>query len=180
MSGYQRHDWYDDTGLGWVNPSPNLRSLREAALYPGVAMLEGANVSVGRGTASPFEVVGAPWIDGDRLASYLQRRGIAGVSFAQLDFTPREDQYANLTCHGVRITLTNRRALDSPGLGIEIAGALYRLYPDRFALDRTLGMIGSRKILREIRDGVDPRVIAAQCQVQSENFARLRSKYLLY
>ncbi len=180
MQGYERGDWYDDTRLRWVNPSPNLRSVGEAALYPGIAMLEGANVSVGRGTASPFELVGAPWADGARVAAYLKERNINGVSFEAADFTPSEDRFANENCHGMRIILTDRRVLDSPELGIEIASALHRLYPDRFELDRTLYLIGSRKVLQEIRDGEDPRRIAANWQDEVQDFIRLRSRYLLY
>ncbi len=93
MNGYKRADWYDETGLRWINPSPNLRSLTEAVLYPGVAMAEGANVSVGRGTDTPFELLGAPWINAEKLSGYLNRRHIQGVKFVPLDFTPASDHY---------------------------------------------------------------------------------------
>ncbi|HKE01636.1 MAG TPA: exo-beta-N-acetylmuramidase NamZ domain-containing protein, partial [Planctomycetota bacterium] len=113
MQGYARDLWHDETGLAWINPSPNLRSVSEAALYPGVALLETTNVSVGRGTAMPFEVVGAPWIDGARLARELAARAIPGVRFAPTTFTPASSKHANASCSGVRITLVNRRALDA-------------------------------------------------------------------
>ncbi|HEY3698501.1 MAG TPA: exo-beta-N-acetylmuramidase NamZ domain-containing protein [Spongiibacteraceae bacterium] len=180
MQGYQRASWYDETGLRWINPSPNLRSLTQTALYPGVAMIEGANISVGRGTASPFEVFGAPWIDGKKLAAYLSQRKIAGVRFLATSFTPLESNYHQQRCQGVRIVLSNRNALDAPALGIEITSALHKFYPQKFRLGDTLGMIGARSVLTAIRDGEDPRKIVAQWQDPLANFKQLREKYLLY
>lgn len=180
MHGYNRSDWYDDTGLTWVNPSPNLRNLDQATLYPGVALVEGANVSVGRGTESPFQLLGAPWINGDDLADYLNGRAIAGVRFSPTDFTPASSRFQNKRCHGVRIQLTDRIALDTPSLGIEIASALYLLYPAEFRIKETLGMVGARWVVQAIADGGDPKSIAAQWQAGIEEFAALRVKYLLY
>jgi uncharacterized protein YbbC (DUF1343 family)/CubicO group peptidase (beta-lactamase class C family) len=180
MRGYQRADWYDDTGLRWIDPSPNLRSLTEAALYPGIALAEGANVSLGRGTNTPFEVAGAPWIDGQKLAAYLNRREIAGVTFEPADFTPLADRYKRQECHGVRIQLVDRDELNTPALGIELVSALYRLYPTKFQVDRTLGLIGSRRVLNAIKRGDDPRLIAREWQRPLRTFEHLRAKYLLY
>jgi uncharacterized protein YbbC (DUF1343 family) len=147
MHGYQRTDWYDETGLLWVSPSPNLRTLTEAILYPGVAMVEGANVSVGRGTEMPFELLGAPWMKAKELAEYLNRRKIQGVRFIPVDFIPKSSRFENQLCHGIQIVLTDRQALDSPALGVEIASALNRLYPNDFHLDKTLPLIGSHEVL---------------------------------
>lgn len=180
MRGYQRSDWYDETGLRWVNPSPNLRTLTEATLYPGVAMVEGANVSIGRGTDVPFELLGAPWIDGQALAVHLAQRKIPGVRFVSRDFTPTGDRYANRPCHGVQIVLVDRQALDTPALGVEIASALYHLYPQDFRLGNTLGMIGARWVLRAIKVGQDPRSIVQNWQSALAEFRSLRAKYLLY
>lgn len=180
MRGYQRTDWYDETGLLWVNPSPNLRTLNQTILYPGVAMVEGANVSVGRGTDTPFELLGAPWIKGRELADYLNGRKIQGVRFMPVDFIPRANRFENQLCHGIQIVLVDRHSLDSPGLGIEIASALYRLYPDDFQIDKTLPLIGSREVLQAIKDGQDPVSIAQSWQASLEMFNRIRSKYLLY
>lgn len=180
MSGYRRSEWYDQTGLPWIAPSPNIRTLAEVALYPGVAMIEGANVSVGRGTAAPFELIGAPWIDKDRLSAYLESRTIAGVRFEPADFTPADDRYANRQCHGVRIKLQDRDALDSPALGVELVAALYHLYPNDFRVDSTLGMLGSRTVLKQIKAGDDPKFIAVGWQPSLRTFMALRSKYLLY
>jgi uncharacterized protein YbbC (DUF1343 family) len=180
MRDWQRTDWYDETGLPWVNPSPNLRNLTEAVLYPGVAMMEGADVSVGRGTDTPFEVLGAPWIDARKLAAYLNAREIQGVRFLPVDFKPLSNRFKGQACHGVQIVLLDRQALDSSELGVELAAALYRLFPNSFQLDRTLPLIGARWILQEIRAGEDPRRIVYQWQDALEQFRRLRAKYLLY
>jgi uncharacterized protein YbbC (DUF1343 family)/CubicO group peptidase (beta-lactamase class C family) len=180
MAGYQRTSWFDETGLRWINPSPNLRSLTQTALYPGVALIEGANVSVGRGTASPFEIFGAPWINGKKLSAYLAQRKIPGVRFLTTSFTPLESPYAKQRCEGVRVVLSNRDALDAPALGIEITSALHKLYPKKFRLGDTLGMIGSRSVLSAIRDGEDPRAIVSQWQDPLADFKQMRAKYLLY
>jgi len=180
MRGYQRNGWYDETGLSWVKPSPNLRTLTEAVLYPGVAMVEGSNVSVGRGTDTPFELFGAPWIDGERLAVYLNDRRIQGVRFVPVDFTPTSSPFKNEVCHGVQVVLVDRQALDSPALGVEIVSALHRLYPKEFQLHKTLGLIGSHEVLRAIKDGEDPKTIMQRWQRPLEQFCRMRSKYLLY
>jgi uncharacterized protein YbbC (DUF1343 family) len=180
MQGYQRADWYDETGLMWTNPSPNLGTLNQATLYPGVAMIEGANVSVGRGTGTPFELLGAPWIDGRKLSSYLNKRRIQGVRFAPVQFVPTRNRYENQMCQGVQIILLDRQALDSPAMGIEIAGALFNLYPQSFQLDKTLHSVGSRNVLQALKDGKDPQWILVQGQAHFEEFLDLRSKYLLY
>ena len=180
MEGYRRGDWYDETGLLWVAPSPNLRTITAAALYPGVAMAEGANVSVGRGTDSPFELLGAPWIKARELTSYLSNRNIQGVRFMPVDFTPQSGPFRNRLCHGVQIALIDRQVFDSPALGVEITSALYRLYPKDFQLHRTLGLIGSREVLRCIKEGHDPNSIVQKWQDPLEEFCKLRSRYLLY
>jgi uncharacterized protein YbbC (DUF1343 family) len=180
MEGYDRAHWFDQTGMAWINPSPNLRSLTEATLYPGVALAEGANVSVGRGTPTPFEILGAPWIDGKALAGVLNDRHIAGVRFSSIAFTPVSDIYKNRLCQGVKLTVTDRRHLDSPLLGIEILSALYRLHPQSFALDDTLGLVGDRSVLSAIKEGRDPQAIARSWQGPLEAFLSLRAGFLLY
>ena len=180
MEGYRREAWFDQTGLRWVNPSPNLRSLTQAILYPGVGMIESANVSVGRGTATPFEIIGAPWISGERLARYLSGRRLPGVVFEPVTFTPAASPYAHQRCEGVRLKVVDRAALDVAALGVELAAALYRLYPGKFQLDRTVGMIGSRQVLQAIKNGDDPRVMQRRWQPGLDAFGRLRARYLLY
>ncbi len=180
MKGWQRLDWFDETGLTWVNPSPNLRDLTEEILYPGIGMIEGANVSVGRGTDTPFELVGAPWIDGRKLADYLNARRIQGVRFIPVDFTPTSAKFKGALCHGVNIHVTDRRALDSPELGIEVASALDRLFPNDFKIDLALDLVGSRETLDAVKAGGDPRAIALHWEAELDPFLKMRRQYLLY
>ena len=153
MEGWQRGDWFDSTGLAWVNPSPNLRSVTEAALYPGVALIEGTNVSVGRGTDTPFEVVGAPWMKSRELAAYLNARGIAGVRFVPVTFTPTASNYSGQKCEGVSLTLTDRNLLDAPELGIELAAALKKLYPADYKMERMAELLVNPGGLRRAGGG---------------------------
>jgi uncharacterized protein YbbC (DUF1343 family) len=180
MRGYERKYWYDDTGLGWVDPSPNLRTLDEATLYPAVALAEGANVSVGRGTETPFELLGAPWIDANKLASYLNSRRIEGVRFIPTSFIPAKSKFRNELCQGVRIVLVDREAVRAGELGVEIVSALNRLFPGVFLINKTLDLLGSREVLNGIRNGKDPESIALEWQAGLDRFLVLRSKYLLY
>jgi len=180
MQGWIPGDWFDSTGLAWVNPSPNLRSLTEAALYPGVALVEGTNVSVGRGTDTPFEVLGAPWIEPRALADYLNRREIAGVRFVPIYFTPSSSRYGNQRCGGVNILLVDRAVLEAPELGIELASALRRLYPQEFKIDRMIELLANRAAYEAIVSGQDPRRIADDWREPLEKFQEMRKKYLLY
>jgi uncharacterized protein YbbC (DUF1343 family)/CubicO group peptidase (beta-lactamase class C family) len=180
MKGYQRQEWFDQTRLPWVDPSPNLRTLNQCILYSGVGAVESANLSVGRGTPTPFEIVGAPYINGRRLAEYLQGRQIAGVILEPVTFVPRSDRYHNKSCQGVRVRLVDRNKFDGPAFAIELASALQTLYPGRFDLGNTLTMIGSREVLQAIKSGVDPRQICKSYQAGLNNFLAKRQKYLLY
>ena len=180
MEGWQRGDWFDSTGIGWVNPSPNLRSLTEAALYPGVALIEGTNISVGRGTDTPFEVMGAPWVKSRELAAYLNSRGIAGVRFVPVTFTPAAAVYSGLKCEGVNIVLTERNALDAPELGIELAAALKTLYPADFKMERMAELLVNEAAWDGLVAGRDPRRIAQDWQEELEKFELVRQKYLIY
>ena len=156
VSGWKREMYQDEAGLPWVNPSPNMRSLRAATLYPGIGLLERA-LSVGRGTSTPFEVIGAPWIDGEQLARELH---IDGLSFTPIRFTPADDIFKGEECGGVRITITDRRALRSVAAGLAIADALERLYPGKF----------ERKKLAHLLRG----------NGAIEPFLERRAKFLLY
>jgi uncharacterized protein YbbC (DUF1343 family)/CubicO group peptidase (beta-lactamase class C family) len=180
MQGWQPGDWFDSTGLGWVNQSPNLRSLTEATLYPGVAMIEGTNVSVGRGTDTPFEVLGAPWIKGRELAAYLNGRDIQSVRFVPIIFTPSASNYAGERCEGVNLIVLDRNTLESPELGIELASALHKLYLNDFKLERMSDLLVNQAVLDAIGAGEDPRRIAEDWRERLEEFVRLREKYLLY
>ncbi len=180
MRHYQRQTNFDQSGLLWIPPSPNLRNQTAVALYPAIGMLEGANVSVGRGTPTPFEILGAPWIDGPALAANLNRRQIAGVRFEATEFMPAENTYAKRVCHGVRVILLDRQRLDVGRLGIELADALTRQHPRQFELARTVGSIGSKSVVEAIRTGVDPQAIVAAWQKPLAEFRNLRQQYLLY
>lgn len=180
MQNYRRGSWFDETGLAWISPSPNLPSLEAATLYPGVGLIEGANISVGRGTSRPFALVGAPWIDGNRLARELQRHAISGIAFEPASFTPTKDRYAGHLCHGVSLLLTDRRALDLGRLGLELIAALHRLYPVEFEIARTRGLVGSIAAYDAIAGGTDPRDVNERSRAEIENFRKLRNKYLLY
>ena len=180
MAGWQRGDWFDSTGLVWVNPSPNLRSVTEAVLYPGVALIEGTNVSVGRGTDSPFELVGAPWIKSRELAAYLNARGIAGVRFVPITFMPASSNYSNQECQGVNIVVTDRNGFDAPELGIELAAALHKLYWNDFKMDKMQGLLVNQAAYDALMEGQDPRRIAQDWMEELQKFGKVREKYLIY
>lgn len=180
MRHYKPGQLFADTGLRWIPPSPNLPSSEAAMLYPGVALVEGANVSVGRGTAAPFALVGAPWIDGAKLAGELSRRNIPGISVMPVDFTPSRDAFAGKPCHGVRFSITDQSRLDSPRLGLELIAALYRFYPAQFDIDRTQDLLGSSRDLAAIKAGTPPGEIAAAWHLDRTSFLEQRQKYLIY
>jgi uncharacterized protein YbbC (DUF1343 family)/CubicO group peptidase (beta-lactamase class C family) len=178
--GWSRALWFDETGLPWVNPSPNMRSLPSAALYPGVGLLEFSNLSVGRGTDRPFEIVGAPYIDDARLAAELSAADLPGVSFTALRFTPREYIFAGKECGGVAITLTDRRSCNAVDVGIEIARALQKLHPKEWGIDKLSKLLvhpASEKGVAEL----SPLSAIHQSWIQPrESFAKRRSAFLLY
>jgi len=180
MEGWERGDWFDSTGLAWVNPSPNLRSVTEAALYPGVALIEGTNVSVGRGTDSPFELVGAPWIKSRELATYLNSRGIGGVRFVPVTFTPTASNYSGQECQGVNVVVTDRNGLDAPELGIEFASALHKLYAADFKIEKMQALLANQSVYDALMAGQDPRRIAQEWIDTLQTFGKVREKYLIY
>jgi uncharacterized protein YbbC (DUF1343 family)/CubicO group peptidase (beta-lactamase class C family) len=172
MKDWQRGDWFDASDLPWVNPSPNMRSLNAALLYPGVAMLEySKNYSVGRGTDAPFEQIGAEFIRGPELAAYLNRRRIPGVRVYATRFQAVE---------GVRFVVANRDEFDSTRLGLEIAAALQKLYPGKIDFDAGQKLIGSAETIRALAAGDDPRDIQQKIADSMPAFEKLREQYLLY
>ncbi len=180
MQGWLRGDWFDSTGIVWINTSPNLRSVNEAELYTGVALVEGTNVSVGRGTDTPFEVMGAPWIDARAYSDYMNARLIPGVRFVPVTFTPVNGPYANQLCKGVNIIVTDRTVLDAPEMGIELAAALKKLYPDNWKIEHMIGALSNQQVFDQLAAGEDPRSIAQSWQEDLEKFKEIRQKYLLY
>jgi uncharacterized protein YbbC (DUF1343 family) len=180
MEGWRRSMWFDETNLTWVNPSPNMRSLTEATLYPGVGLLETTNVSVGRGTDTPFEVVGAPWIQGDKLADVLNQRGLQGVRFVPVRFTPNASVFKGEPCGGVNIIVTDR-ALFRPLLtGIEMAVALRKLYPNEWKVDSYLRLLVNADTLDRVKRGDSARDIVGSWSNALEAFRKARAEILLY
>jgi uncharacterized protein YbbC (DUF1343 family) len=180
MEGWQRGDWLDSTGVLWVNPSPNMRSLTEAVLYPGLGILEATNVSLGRGTDTPFELLGAPWIQPQELAAYLNARAISGVRFVPTEFTPNASVYVQQKCRGVNIIVTDRNALDAPEVGIEIAYALHSLYPRHFEMKNLDNLMLNKATMDAITSGQDPRRVWMDWVEAIERFMPIRARYLLY
>jgi len=180
MEGWRRSMWFDETNLTWVNPSPNMRSLTEATLYPGVGLLETTNVSVGRGTDTPFEMVGAPWMQGDKLADLLNQRGLQGVRFVPVRFTPNASVFKGEPCGGVNIVVTDRAAFRPLLTGIEIALALRKLYPNEWKVDSYLRLLANADTLERVKRGDSARDIVASWNNALQEFRKAREAILLY
>jgi uncharacterized protein YbbC (DUF1343 family)/CubicO group peptidase (beta-lactamase class C family) len=180
MKDWQRGDWFDSTNLTWIDPSPNMRSLNAAMLYPGIGMLEYAKISVGRGTDTPFEHVGADFIGGRELAAYLNQRQIPGIRVYATSFTPSDSVFKGVKVEGVRFVITNRELLDATRLGLELAVAIQTLYPGKLDFARNKKLIGSDDVVRRIQAAEDPRDIQESFQDALNAFTEMRARYLLY
>jgi uncharacterized protein YbbC (DUF1343 family) len=180
MRNWRRSETYDQTGLAWIAPSPNLRTLRAAFPYPGIEILQAGGVSVGRGTDTPFEVFGAPWIHADELAAELKRRQIPGLSVAPTTFTPNAALYKGERCQGVSLTVTNRGSFRSMLMGLEIISALHKLYPQNVDIAKTIELLGSQSTVERLERGDDPRRIVADWSADLDKFRATRQKYLIY
>jgi SSS family transporter len=188
MQNWSRAEFYADTGVPWLPPSPNLRTPRAAILYPGVALPEQTNVSVGRGTSAPFENLGAPWINAVELSAYLTQRKIPGIRITPTTLTIADDAnkypFHGQTIPGIHFEVTDPIALDSPELGVELLSALHRLYPTQFQLARSRALVANAETLAAITAGStgdsDPRAIAARWLPSLEAFRGRRRACLLY
>ena len=181
MKNWQRGDWFDSTAQAWISPSPNLRSLNEATLYPGIGLIETTNISVGRGTDTPFELVGAPWIDARQLAQTLNGRDLPGVRFIPVTFTPGKPYpYAGQVCHGVNLMVTARNDIDAPELGLEIVSALQKLYPADFKLAGISRLLANKNVLDALLAGTDPLRLQEEWRAPLDKFEDDRKPYLLY
>lgn len=180
LQGWRRDQFYDATGLLWINPSPNMRSLGQALLYPGIGLLETTNLSVGRGTDTPFEVIGAPWLDGQPLAAALNRSGLPGVRFVPIRFTPKARPFAAQPCGGVRIMVTNRRRFRPVHTGLTIAWQLRKLFPDDWDPTRWNVLLKSQPVYDALIEGKSVDQMEALYQTQLEAFRQRRDKFLLY
>jgi uncharacterized protein YbbC (DUF1343 family) len=177
---WRRQQHFDQTGLPWVNPSPNMRNVNQALLYPGIGLLETTNVSVGRGTDTPFERIGAPWIDGRRLAQHLNSAQLPGVQFTPLDFRPTASVFADTDCHGVQILVTNRDTLNPLDVGLEMATTLRRWYPEHWDYAAYNRLLANDAVWQAVGRGGARAEIREEFASQLERFRQRRQAYLLY
>lgn len=180
IENWNRAMWFDETGQTWVNPSPNMRSLTQATLYPGIGLLETTNLSVGRGTDTPFEVIGAPWIDAQKLAKYLNERNLSGVRFVPVRFKPNASVFKDENCQGINILVTNRQTFRPVRTGIEIAIALRKLFPTDWQLERYNRLLVSDEIFEMIKSGESAEAVEKAWESKLEDFKRRRAQFLLY
>jgi uncharacterized protein YbbC (DUF1343 family)/CubicO group peptidase (beta-lactamase class C family) len=178
--GWTREQTYDRTGLVWINPSPNMRSLTEAMLYPGVGWLEATNLATGRGTDAPFERVGAPWVEPREFSQDLNALGLIGVRFVPIWFTPTERQFKGERCGGVQIVITDWAAFDPLRLGLGLAATLRSLYREHWNPEGLLRMLADRASYEAILAGQGVAAVAALWEPELEEFRRVRSRYLIY
>jgi uncharacterized protein YbbC (DUF1343 family) len=180
LKNWRRDQWFDETGQPWVNPSPNMRNLIQATLYPGIGAIETTNISVGRGTDTPFEQLGAPWIDGVKLADELNKRDLPGIRFYPVRFTPTASKYAKQECQGVFMVVTDRLSLRPVRVGAEIAAALSRLHGAQYELEAAARLFGWSEGLTRLRAGDDPMAATSSWSVAEGRWRLLRAKYLIY
>ena len=180
VEGWKPSLWFDQTGLPWVNPSPNMRSLTQATLYPGVGLMEFCAVSVGRGTGTPFELLGAPYVDDRRLAAELNRAGVPGVRFVPVRFTPTASVFAGQECAGVQILLVDRGNFRAAELGVALASTLYRLYPEELGLDKMQRLLMSPTVFEGLEAGRPWLEIRSLWNADVARFEERRNPFLLY
>ncbi len=189
MEPWKREFWYDETGLPWIKPSPNMATMRTAIVYPGACLIEGTNVSEGRGTEHPFECLGAPWIAGEKLAETLNSFGLPGIMFQPIEFIPVDiervtvdPKYENELCRGIYLNVIDRNAFQPVRTAIYILSSLKKLYPNDFAFrDRRFDRLAGVSWIREMVDGsTSPEEIVTRWKEDTERFRTLRKKYLIY
>lgn len=180
LAGWHRGLWYDETGLPWVNPSPNIRSVTQALLYAGIGLLEGTNLSVGRGTDRPFEVVGAPWIDPEPLAAAMSGKALRGVSFAPVRFTPTTDRHAGEEVGGVRLQVTDRDGIRPVTVALALAGEIRARYQREFAVEAVQNLLANRSTMWALLRGEPLRQLQARAEAGRERFLQRRASYLIY
>ena len=180
IEGWRRSDYFDATGLNWINPSPNMRNLSEATLYPGIGLLETTNISVGRGTDSPFELFGAPWLDAGRLLTELRRLELPGVSFKAITFTPDASKFEGELCNGIAITVTDRDQFQSVRTGIETALILRQFWRDDWQTERYIRLLGNQQVFEEILATRPYVEIEASFSDGLSEFRQRRQTFLIY
>nr|WP_204541262.1 DUF1343 domain-containing protein [Peribacillus deserti] len=188
MEGWKRDMYYDNTPLEWVLPSPNMPTLETALVYPGAALIEGTNVSEGRGTTKPFELIGAPFINGDDLAAKLNSLDLPGVQFRSASFIPTFSKHVNVLSHGIQIHVTDREYYKPFETGLHIVKAIHDMYPDKFAFRTPSSngisffdnLVGNGSIRQGIEEGKSVNQMKAEWEIGLEDFMDVRNKYLLY
>jgi uncharacterized protein YbbC (DUF1343 family) len=180
MKNWHRNYFFESTGIKWIPPSPNLRTTKGSILYPGIEILQNAGVSVGRGTQTPFEEFGAPWLNGDDVASALNGRHLPGLHFTAQPFIPIVGLYSGERCGGVAVRITERGAVRSMRMGLEIAMILHRLYPQQFDPEKLLLLIGNSDTIQQLQSGAAPEKIVASWATSLSTFDQIRRKYFLY
>jgi uncharacterized protein YbbC (DUF1343 family) len=180
MRNWHRNYFFESTGLKWIPPSPNLRTLKGSLLYPGLEILQNAGVSVGRGTEAPFEEFGAPWINGEDIAEVLNAKGLPGVHFANQPFIPVSGLYAGQRCGGVGVRVTDRAALRSMRIGLEIAATLHKKYPSQFDVTKLLFLAGNDSTIQQLQSGTSVNEIIASWAKDLAAYDAIRRRYFLY
>jgi uncharacterized protein YbbC (DUF1343 family) len=180
VEGWRRSQFFDETSLTWINPSPNIRSLTQTLLSPGIGLLETTNLSVGRGTDSPFEWIGAPWLDGAKLAEALARQSLPGIRIVPTERTPASSTFANQRCGGLQLFVTDRSKFEPLRLGLAIACELHRLYPSQWKVDRFDDLLRHRETYDGLKAGRSVDDLLAQWKPDVEAFRLRREKHLLY
>jgi uncharacterized protein YbbC (DUF1343 family) len=180
MRNWHRNYFFESTGIKWVPPSPALRTTKGSILYPGIEILQASGVSVGRGTQTPFEEFGAPWIDGEAVVAALDERHLSGLRFESKSFIPIGGPHSGERCSGVSVRVTDRFVVRSMRLGLEIAEILQKLYPKDFDADKLVGLLGNAGTVQQIKDGVPPEKIVASWSDALASFDQVRRKYYLY
>jgi uncharacterized protein YbbC (DUF1343 family)/CubicO group peptidase (beta-lactamase class C family) len=178
--GWQREQFWDATGLTWINPSPNMRSLNQAILYPGIGLLETTNISVGRGTDTPFEIIGAPWLDGAALAAQLRSYQLPGVTFIPVEFTPASSKHAGTACSGINIAITDRQTFEPVACGLAIAATLRELHPADWETKHLNRLLGNQRLADGIATGLSLEQLLGQAATGMQEFQARRQRFLLY
>jgi uncharacterized protein YbbC (DUF1343 family) len=180
MKGWRRSYYFWDTGQLWVDPSPNMHNIQAAILYPGMCLLESTNVSLGRGTDRPFEMLGAPWIEPRRFAAEVEAAKIPGIRSVPVFFTPDADKYRAISCGGVRLAITDVEKLSPVLLGLSLISVLHRLYPDRFEIDKALELLGNEEALKRLKAGQSPDEVLRADSPRMRDFLARRQRALIY
>jgi len=180
MKNWHRNYFFESTGMKWIPPSPNLRTTKGSILYPGIEILQNAGVSVGRGTETPFEEFGAPWLSGEDVAAALNGRHLPGLHFTAKPFIPIVGLYSGQRCGGVAIRITDRYSVRSLRTGLEIAAILRKLYPEQFDPEKLLSLMGNSDTIQQLQAGVAPEKIVASWTTALSAFDQVRRKYFLY